>query len=116
MWWSVALDVLVVVLFVVIGRETHEEANALTAGVETAAPFLVGLAFGWGFARAARMRGVVGRGLTVFVSTVLVGMLVRRYVFDDGTAAAFVLVAALFLGAGMLGHRLVRRRFARLPR
>jgi hypothetical protein len=32
-------------------------------------------------------------------------MIVRRAMFDRGTATAFVIVATLFLGAGLVGWR-----------
>ena len=112
MWWPPALDVLVVVIFVIIGRETHEEGNALAAFVETAAPFLIGLALGWGLVRARDVPRSTATGLAVVTSTLVVGMLGRRVVFDDGTAVSFVIVATLFLSAGMLGWRLVSRKLS----
>jgi hypothetical protein len=47
-------------------------------------------------------------------------MVVRRLVFDDGTAAAFVVVATVFLGVFLVGWRLTlsaveRRRPTRSP-
>ena len=45
--------------------------------------------------------------------TVLAGMLARRLVFDEGTATSFVIVATLFLGAGLVGWRAVWQLFAR---
>ncbi len=112
MWWPPALDALVVVLFVVIGRESHEEGNALAAILETAAPFLIGLALGWALVARRHAPQSSGTGLAVVASTLVVGMLGRRIVFDDGTAISFVVVATLFLSAGMLGWRLVSRRLS----
>ncbi len=112
MWWPPALDVIVVVIFVVIGRETHEEGNALVALVETAAPFLIGLALGWGLVRDRNVPQSTATGLAVVTSTLVVGMLGRRVVFDDGTAVSFVIVATLFLSAGMLGWRLASRKLS----
>ena len=103
------MDAFVVLLFVVIGRETHDEGNALVEFFETAAPFFIGLAVGWGLVARRKVSPPVV-GVVVWASTLIVGMFVRRLVFDDGTAFSFVLVATLFLGAGMLGRRLVWRR------
>jgi hypothetical protein len=99
-----------VLLFVVIGRETHDEGNAIVATLETAAPFLLGLAVGWGVARIWLAPAALRRGVMVVAATLVFGMLTRRLVFDDGTAATFVLVTAGFLTLGMLGWRLVFAR------
>ena len=45
-------------------------------------------------------------GIGVWAIVVVVGMLVRNLVFGDGTAAAFVIVATLFLALFIVGWRL----------
>jgi hypothetical protein len=113
------LDVVVVALFVVLGRETHGEGNALVDIARTAAPFLVALIVGWVAARAGRDPMSMQTGVIVAVVTVALGMVIRRLAFSDGTAAPFVIVASAFTLAGMLGWRaviwLVRRRRSRVP-
>lgn len=106
---AIGLDVFVVVLFVALGRRNHEESGALADVVETAAPFLVGLVAGWWAARAWRHPAAVLTGLVIWPITILVGMLVRNVVFDRGTATSFVIVATLFVGAFLVGWRLVLR-------
>ena len=54
----------------------------------------------------------VAAGLMVLASSLLVGMTMRKVVFDDGTAASFVVVATLFLGLGMVGRRGISRRWS----
>jgi hypothetical protein len=44
--------------------------------------------------------------------TVVMGMVLRNYLFDRGTAPAFIIVATLFLGATMLGWRAFTARRA----
>ena len=102
---AVGLDVFVVILFVAIGRREHEQSSAFTDVLETGAPFLIGLAIAWLATRAWRRPTTLRIGLAVWPITVLVGMIVRRAVFDRGTATAFVIVATLFLGAGLVGWR-----------
>ena len=110
--WLLGIDVAVVVAFVAIGRETHDEGNQLAAFLQTAAPFLLALAGGWLIARIWQAPTDVRRGALVAVVTVLGGVVLRRTVFSDGTAFTFVLVAAAFLGAGIVGWRAIggRRR------
>lgn len=104
---AAGLDVLAVVLFVVIGREEHDEGGALGGIAETAAPFLIGLAVGWLVARAWKRPMSLVSGLVVWPITVLVGMIVRRTVFDEGTATSFVIVTMAFLGMCLVGWRLI---------
>jgi hypothetical protein len=102
---AIGLDVFVVVLFVAIGRRTHEEGSAFTGVLKTALPFLIGLAIAWGAVRAWKRPAAVLTGLAIWPITVLAGMVIRRSVFDGGTAPSFVVVATLFLGAFLVGWR-----------
>ena len=108
-----SLDVVVVVLFVVLGRETHDEGNAIADIAATAAPFLIALAIAWAVARAWREPLDLGRGAIVAVVTVALGMVLRNVVFGDGTALPFVVVATIFNVAGMVGWRWVASRLQR---
>lgn len=104
---AAAVDVLAVVLFVVIGRASHDRGESPAGVLSTLWPFAVGLAAGWLLVRLARRpAGSLGSGAAVCVTTVAVGM-VLRVVAGQGTAAAFVGVATGFLGAVMVGGRLV---------
>lgn len=102
---AVGLDAFVVVLFVAIGRRNHEEGSALSDVLETGAPFLIGLALAWLVVRAWRRPTAILTGVMVWPITVLVGMIVRRLLFDRGTATAFVVVATIFLGVFLVGWR-----------
>lgn len=102
-------DVCCVLVFVAIGRASHEEAASLAGFATTAWPFLVGAGVGWGLTRAwRRADALVPTGVGVWVSAVAVGMVLRA-VSGQGTALAFVIVATLFLGAVLLGWRLAAR-------
>ena len=102
---AIGLDVFVVVLFVAIGRRTHEEGSAFVGVLKTALPFLIGLGVAWAAVRAWKRPTAVLTGLAIWPITVLAGMIVRRSVFDSGTALAFVVVATLFLGTFLVGWR-----------
>lgn len=110
---AVGVDVAVVGAFVLIGRREHEEGTAASDIFATAAPFLFGLAAGWLGARAWRRPLAVPTGVAVWAATILVGLFTRRIVFDDGIAFAFIVVATLFLGAGLVGWRAIAsKRYA----
>lgn len=114
---AVGLDVFAVVLFVALGRRNHDESGAFTAVLETAAPFLIGLAVGWLVVRAWHRPASILTGVMIWPITILVGMAVRNLAFDRGTATSFVIVATSFVGALLVGWRaalrLVDRRRAR---
>ncbi|WP_395110801.1 DUF3054 domain-containing protein [Actinomadura sp. SCN-SB] len=109
-WGAGALDVVGVLVFVGIGRASHEEALSLAGFAGTAWPFLVGLAVGWGATRAWREpERVWPVGVGVWVLTVACGMVLRA-VSGQGTAAAFVVVATVFLGVLLVGWRALNKR------
>jgi FtsH-binding integral membrane protein len=101
-----------VVVFAAIGRRSHDEADGVGAVLTTAAPFLVALAIGWALVMAlrhARPRPSdpvqVDAGVIIWVVTVVAGLLLRRTLWDRGTALAFVIVATAFLGVAIVGWR-----------
>lgn len=107
---SAALDLACVVLFVVLGTRTHQSDNL----VQVAAPFVAALAVGWLVAIPLRNPESMASGLVIWLVTLVGGMLLRR-TFGDGTAAAFIGVATVFLAVTMLGWRgiaalILRRR------
>jgi peptidoglycan/LPS O-acetylase OafA/YrhL len=106
------LDVVVVFAFVVMGRRTHDEAETMAGVLRTAAPFMLALAAGWTVLGAWRRPAAMSVGAGVLAVTVVVGMLLRHVLFDEGTAATFVVVATAFLALGFLGWRLVAKRIA----
>jgi hypothetical protein len=110
---AAALDIAVVVVFVAIGRRNHDEGSAAGEVVRIAAPFLIGLAAGWVVARAWRRPFDLTTGGLVWIVTVALGMVLRRTLFDRGTAFSFVVVATVFTGVLLLGWRLVSRHFTR---
>lgn len=111
---ALALDVLVVAVFTLVGRRTHDEPLDPAGWWHTAWPFLVGLLLGWALVVLARRwwpTRVLG-GIPVWTTTVVVGMALRA-ITGQGTALPFVVVATLFLGATLLGWRVVAGLLAR---
>lgn len=105
-----------VVVFVAIGRDTHNEAPGLSGIVETAAPFLIALLVAWAVTRAWRDPVSWVTGVEVAAITVGIGVLLRRFLFGEGIAAAFIIVTTLFFTATMVGWRLVVGRALRPSR
>jgi hypothetical protein len=108
------LDVVSVVVFVAIGRASHEEPGDLAGLAGTAWPFLAALALGWLVLRAwRRPAALVPAGVGIWLVTVAGGMALRA-VSGQGTAVPFVIVATSFLAMELLGWRLAARLAARL--
>jgi hypothetical protein len=110
----IVIDILVVLLFVGIGRSSHHHGESLSGMASTTWPFGVGLAIGWIIVLVRRQNGVsLGAGVEVWLATVALGMSLR-VIAGQGIAFAFVVVALVFLGALMLGLRIVRLRLINL--
>jgi Protein of unknown function (DUF3054) len=104
------LDVVAVLVFVAIGRDTHDGGIDIGGLLSAAAPFLIALALGWLIAQAWVRPSAWTTGVMVWFVTLGFGMGLRRVVFDRGTATAFVIVATVFLGFTLMGWRLAIRK------
>jgi hypothetical protein len=101
---AAVLDVVSVVVFVALGRRSHDETTSV---LTIAAPFLIALGLGWLAARAWRSPFALRTGLVVWAVTLVVGMVLRHFAFDRGTAVSFMIVATLVLGAFLVGWRAI---------
>jgi hypothetical protein len=102
---AAAVDTALVLVFVLIGRSSHEEGFSLLGSLETAWPFLAGLAVGWIITRAWRAPLSLRRtALPVWASTVVVGVALRA-LSGQGIALSFVIVTLLVLALFLLGWR-----------
>ncbi|MDR6971215.1 DUF3054 domain-containing protein [Leifsonia shinshuensis] len=116
--WRTALiafviDVAFVVVFVLVGRRSHGEANSAAGILDTLWPFLVGLVVGWLVTWAwRRPLAIVWPGVPVWLMTVAVGMLIRTSA-GQGVQPTFIAVAAVVLGVFFVGWRLLALPFAR---
>jgi hypothetical protein len=112
--WFWVLDLLVVVSFVVIGRDAHGFTNDWGATLEVALPFLLALSAGIGITMAFMDPTSWIGGLVIAAVTVVGGLALRKYVFDDGTATTFVLLTAGWMTAWMVGWRFVAGLITRI--
>jgi len=104
---AAVVDCCLVLVFVVIGRASHGEAGRLAGLVSTAWPFLAGMGIGELTTRSWRRPvALVPTGIGVWLSTVTIGMSLR-ILAGQGTAMAFIAVALAFLGAFLLGWRVI---------
>jgi chromate transport protein ChrA len=108
---AAALDIASILVFVAVGRRSHDEpGNVITGIAKVAAPFLIALAIAWVVVQAWKRPQELKTGVVVWALTVIDGMLLRHFVFDRGTAASFIVVAAIVTAVFLLGWRLVASR------
>jgi hypothetical protein len=111
---AAAFDVVLVFVFVVIGRRSHGERLTLLGTAETWWPFLVGLTVGWLVTRAwRRPLGVVVPGLPLWISTVVIGLLLRLAT-SHTAQLPFVIVTIVVLATFLVGWRTLAAGFRRI--
>ena len=107
------VDVVAVVVFVAIGRRNHDEGTALSGVLSVAAPFLIALTASWVGLRTWNEPFTRRSWAATWVITVIVGLLLRRLVFDRGIATPFIIVATITLGVLLAVGRLLSKRLVR---
>jgi hypothetical protein len=98
------VDVIAVLVFAAIGRDSHTESVNPLDVLEVAAPFLVGTLVGWLVGRIWRDPLRLRPGVAVWAGTVVVGLALRATVLHR-LPASFVLVASASLAVFLLGWR-----------
>ncbi|QWL29703.1 DUF3054 domain-containing protein [Rathayibacter toxicus] len=112
-WFGLALDVVLVLGFVLIGRRSHDEGSEWWGVWSTLWPFLGNLLGGWVASRSWRRPDQVApAGLIVWAVTVAGGILLR-VVSGQGVQPSFVIVTAIVLAVFLLGRRALSRRVGR---
>jgi Protein of unknown function (DUF3054) len=100
-----AVDFIGVLLFCAVGRRSHDEGLDLGGVAATAWPFLTGTAVGWLASRGwRRPTALAPTGVVVWLSTVVIGIMLRK-ASSAGVAASFVVVAASVTAFLLLGWR-----------
>ena len=103
------VDVVLIVVFSTFGRGAHSEGLGAAQVWGTAWPFLVGLVVGWLILLVARRApGTVGSGVAVWISSLVVGMVIRG--IGDGRVPhwSFIIVAAVVTAVFLIGWRAIR--------
>ena len=113
---AAAADAALVLVFVAIGRRSHDEDGAVLGFHTTAWPFLAGAAVGWLASLAwRRPLAVAPTGVAVWAAAVVLGM-VFRMLSGQGVQLSFVIVTALVLAAFLVGWRALALLVTRIRR
>ena len=112
--FAALVDAVLILVFVLIGRGSHGETDALTGTLITFWPFAAGALVGWLASLAwRRPRAVWPTGAVVWAAAVVVGMLLR-VLSGQGVQPSFVIVTAIVLGVFLVGWRAVVALVVRL--
>ena len=106
---ALATDLLLLIGFAALGRGAHDEGSAIGGTLTTAAPFLIGYTASALATRLDRDPLSVRRAVSAWAPGIILGLLLRRLVFDRGIALPFVIVALAVTGLMLLGWRLLLR-------
>lgn len=107
--WFGLVDVLALIIFAILGAGSHDRGLSPTTIALIVWPFLVGAAAGWALVRwrSGRWPLELGPGITVWLSTIVIGMLLRAITTLDLPQLSFVLVATGATALLMLGWRVL---------
>jgi Protein of unknown function (DUF3054) len=109
-WVAFGADLLVLVVFVLVGRRSHDEGSGLEGFLRVWWPFAVGLVVATVLSGAWRAPLEWRRAIVAWLVTVALGMTLRVAVQGREFKPSFVIVTTVFVGAGMLGWRAVARK------
>ena len=110
--YAFVADAAFILLFIFIGTRNHD-TDTDTAGVfSTAAPFLIALLVGWCALQVWKAPHKVANGVGLWLITIVIGMLLRHFAFDRGTAGAFVVVATIFNAFTLVGWRFIAEQLS----
>jgi hypothetical protein len=101
---AIAVDVICILVFAILGRSSHQEATDLLGVAYTAWPFLAGCLAGTLIGRTWRHPYALASGVAVWLGTVIGGMTLR-VLTDAGVQLSFVIVASIVLSLFILGWR-----------
>ena len=105
--WFWILDSAVIISFAFIGSDFHGFTFDFVAIMGVAMPFLIALGGGILALRVWIKPLSILNGFLLAVISLSGGMLLRHYVWGDGTARTFIIVTGAYFIAFMVGWRLV---------
>lgn len=102
----VGIDLVLVLLFAIIGRASHAE-NPIAGALGTAWPFLAATVVGWLVLALLEDDGLGLRGGAIVWFLTLAGGMALRVISGGTTQVSFIIVTAVVLGVFLGGWRLI---------
>jgi predicted lipid-binding transport protein (Tim44 family) len=110
---AIAVDVICILVFAILGRSSHQETTDLLGVAHTAWPFLAGCLLGTLLGRTWRHPFSIKSGVAVWLGTVAGGM-VLRLLTGAGVQLTFVIIASCVLALLLIGWRAIFRLIQRV--
>ena len=101
---AIAVDVICILVFAIVGRSSHQEATDLLGVAHTAWPFLAGCLVGTVIGRTWRHPLSLRSGVAVWLGT-FVGGMTLRLLTGAGVQLSFIVVASCVLALFLIGWR-----------
>jgi peptidoglycan/LPS O-acetylase OafA/YrhL len=101
---AIAVDVICILVFAILGRSSHQETTDLLGVAHTAWPFLAGCAMGTLIGRTWRHPVSLKSGVAVWLGAVIGGV-VLRVLTGAGVQLSFIIVASCVLALFLIGWR-----------
>jgi Protein of unknown function (DUF3054) len=101
---AIAVDVICILVFAILGRSSHQETTDLLGVAQTAWPFLAGWVMGTLIGRTWRHPVSLKSGVAVWLGTVVGGMVLRALT-GAGVQLSFIIVASCVLALFLIGWR-----------
>ncbi|MBT1017973.1 DUF3054 family protein [Canibacter sp. lx-72] len=105
--FAVALDVLMIALFAIVGRQNHAIGLNFVSVLQTMWPFVIGLLVGWLVFRVWRNPFSPLYGLGLAALTIVFGQLIRILSRTGAFSIPFILVSVFALLLLLVGWRLI---------
>jgi peptidoglycan/LPS O-acetylase OafA/YrhL len=101
---AIAVDVICILIFAIVGRSSHQEATDLLGVAHTAWPFLAGCLIGTVIGRTWWHPFSLKSGVAVWLGTVIGGMTLR-VLTGAGVQLSFIIIASCILALLLIGWR-----------
>jgi hypothetical protein len=101
---AIAVDVICILIFAIVGRSSHQEVTDLLGVAQTAWPFLTGCLIGTVIGRTWRHPFALKSGIAVWLGTVIGGMTLRVFT-GAGVQLSFIIIASCVLALLLIGWR-----------
>jgi peptidoglycan/LPS O-acetylase OafA/YrhL len=105
---AIAVDVICILVFAILGRSSHQETTDLLGVAHTAWPFLAGCLLGTLLGRTWRHPFSIKSGVAVWLGAVAGGM-VLRLLTGAGVQLSFIIIASCVLALLLIGWRAIFR-------
>lgn len=111
------VDAMLIVVFAMIGISSHEGALDLSSIARVAIPFLIPyLLLAGGIKPTRLIHNIFPMGVILWLSTVVLGPILRAALFGDTSALPFILVTAGVLAVFLIGRRIISTLVSRRNR